>query len=347
MNLLLDRIRRGLGVAVMLAFAAVAVTGAASAQTVIKVGIGSSNSEESLSRSIGAFKTYVETKSAGGLVVRLFWGTLGGALQTTEQVRDGTLEIALTDDSVTTGFYKPMMALQIPYLLPSAAAAWEFMREPALWKLADGLRKTSGIRTLAFSENGFRNITNNVRAVRGPEDMAGLKMRTMQSPVYGELMRSLGAAATPIAFPEMHLALRQGVVDGQENSAGAAVDYKLYEVQKYFAVNEHVYGFHMLIINDDFFMGLSEDHKRILIEAAQLHSQTASSWRANQSVEALGKLASEGMDIHITSVAEKQAFKEMVQPAVIAYIVDQIGREPIDEILAAAEAASQRLYAKY
>lgn len=316
----------------------------AAAQTVIKVGIGTTEAEESLSRSINAMKNYIETKSAGEIEVRLFWATLGGSLQLSEQVRDGTLEMALTDDSVMSSFHPPMMALQIPYLFPSSAVAWEFTREPALWDLVEGMREVSGIRTLAFSENGFRSITNNVRAVRGPDDMEGLKMRTMQSPVYGELMRSLGAAATPIAAPEMYLALRQGVVDGQENSPVAALDYKLPEVQKYFALNEHVYGFHMIIVNDEFFNGLPEGHRNILTDAAQLHAQTANSWRADASIRALRTLAEQGMEVHITSPEEKAAFLEKVQPAVMSYIAEQIGQEPIDEIIAAAKSAADRLH---
>jgi C4-dicarboxylate-binding protein DctP len=332
------------GAAALALLAGAAVATIASAQTVIKLGIGTTEAEESLARSIGALKSYAETKSNGGLEIRLFWATLGGSLQLSEQVRDGTLEMALTDDSVMANFHKPMMALQIPYLFPSSAVAWEFMREPALWDLAEGMRKESGIRTLAFSENGFRNITNSVRPILTPADMNGIKMRTMQSPVYIEMMGALGAAATPIPAPEMYLALRQGVVDGQENSPVAILDYKLPEVQKYMSLNEHTYGFHLIIVNDKFFQGLSKDHQRILTEAAQLHAQTANSWRARASIEALGTLGEQGMEVHITTPDEKEAFRQAVQQPVIDYIKEQTGEEAVNAVLAGAEAAAKGVY---
>jgi len=90
----------------------------------------------------------------------------------------------------------------------------KFMRD-----MTEDMRKATGIRTLALSENGFRNITNSVREIRTPEDMKGLKMRTMQSQVYVNFMQSMGASATPISFPELIPALKSNVVDGQENAS--------------------------------------------------------------------------------------------------------------------------------
>ena len=316
----------------------------ASAATVIKLGIGTTQSEKTLDASITAQKTYDETKSNGELEIRLFWNTLGGSLQLSEQVRDGTLEMALTDDSVMANFHKPMMALQVPYMFDSSAVAWEFMREPALWDLAEGMRKESGIRTLAFSENGFRNITNNVRQILTPAYKSGIKMRTMQSPVYIEMMKSMGAAATPIPAPEMYMALRQGVVDGQENSPAAILDYKLPEVQKYMSLDEHTYGFHLIIVNDKFFASLPKDQQRILAEAAQLHAQTANALRANASIQALAKLKEQGMDVHITTAEQKQAFRDATQKPVIDYISAQAGADAVQKVMAGAAQAAKQVY---
>lgn len=314
------------------------------AKSTIKLGIGTAETEESLARSIGAMKRYVEMKSDGEIEVRLFWNTLGGSLQLSEQIKNGTLEVALTDDAVMVGFHKPIMALQIPYLFPSAPVAWEFMRDPVAAELAEGMRKETGIRTIAWSENGFRNITNNVRAIKSPDDMKGIKMRTMQSPVYIQLMRSMGAAATPIPAPELVLSLKQGVVDGQENASGTIVDYKLYEVQKFMSVNEHVYGFHMIIVNDAWFTKLPPGHQQILVDGAQLHAQTANSWRARGSLEALTLLRDKGVQIHMTSPEEKERFRAVTQKSVMEYIATQIGEDNVKKVVAGADAARKRVY---
>ena len=283
------KLRAGTAAALALV-AGLALSTAASAQTVIKLGIGTTESEESLARSIGALKTYAETKSNGELEIRLFWATLGGSLQLSEQVRDGTLEMALTDDSVMANFHKPMMALQIPYLFPSSAAAWEFMREPALWDLAEGMRGESGIRTLAFSENGFRNITNNVRPILTPADMSGIKMRTMQSPVYIEMMGALGAAATPIPAPEMYLALRQGVVDGQENGAITMVNQSLYEVQPYFMPTNYIRDVRSWYVSDQVWGSLCGEQQDAMRDQANEAGELATEEVAKQIEEAMTTL---------------------------------------------------------
>ena len=313
-------------------------------KTVVKLGIGTTEAEASLARSFGALKSYAEARSGGQIEVRLFWNTLGGSLQLSQQIRDGTLEMSLTDDAVMAGFHKPVMALQVPYLFDSAPVAWEFMREPALWQVCDDMRKATGIRTLGFSENGFRNITNNVRAIRTPEDMKGIRMRTLQSPVYTAFMESMGASATPIPFPELVLALRQGVVDGQENSSGAILDNRLNEVQKFMSTNEHVYGFHMIIANDQWFSKLPAEHQRILTEATQLHCQTANSWRARDSMLAAGTLRERGMQVHITNAEEKDAFRRVTQKPVMDYIAGQVGAETVQRIVDASASAKRRVY---
>jgi C4-dicarboxylate-binding protein DctP len=313
-------------------------------RTQVKLGIGTTEAEESLSRSFNTLKAYAEARSGGAIEVRLFWNTLGGSLQLSQQVRDGTLEMSLTDDAVMTGFHRPIMALQIPYLFDSAPVAWEFMREGALWQVCEDMRRATGIRTLVFSENGFRNITNNVRPIRTPEDMRGIRMRTLQSPVYIEFMRSMGASATPIPFPELVLALRQGVVDGQENANGAILDNRLNEVQRYLSTNEHVYGFHMVIANDRWFSGIPAEHRRILTEACNLHAQTANSWRARDALLAVDTLRQRGMQVHITTAEQKDQFRRVTQPAVITYITSQIGEGNVKRITDAAQSARQKVY---
>jgi TRAP-type transport system periplasmic protein len=115
-------------------------------------------------------------------------------------------------------------------------------------------------------------------------------------------------------------------------------------VQKYFSLNEHTYGFHMIIVNDVFFQSLPEDQQRILVEAAQLHAQTANSWRARGSIEALSKLREQGMEVHITTPDEKEAFRQAIQKPVIDYITAEAGAEAVQAVMSGAEAAAKRVY---
>jgi len=332
---------------IVAAAAALALTGAAVAQTKVNLrfAVGANDHPtDGMAVGMKTLKQYAEFKSKGEIDIRIFWNTLGGSLQVTEQVKNGTLDMALTDDSVLGSFHKPMQAFQIPYLFGSSAAAWEFTNTQVVRDMTEDMRKATGLRTLAFSENGFRNLTNNQREVKTPEDMKGLKMRTMQSQVYVAFMQSMGASATPIAWPELIPALKTNVVDGQENAATTVLDGKLYEVQKFMSVNEHIYGFHLIIVNDAIFQKLSPDHRKILQEAARLHAAVANSRKAADAMSAVDEIRKKGVKIYVNSPSEKEMFRQQTQKAVIDFIAGQAGRETVDKVLAAADEANKRVY---
>lgn len=346
-EILMGRGRSGLvSTLAALAIGVSGLAGAAMAQDVkLRFSVGANESEtDGMSVGLRAMRDYVAYKSGGTMEIEIFWNTLGGSLQVTEQVKNGTLDMALTDDSVLGSFYPPMQAFQIPYLFASSPAAWEFANTETVKQMTEDMRQATGMRTLGFSQNGFRNITNNKHEVKTPDDMAGLKMRTMQSQVYVAFMGSMGASATPIAWPELVPALRTGVVDGQENAAITVLDGKLYEVQKYMSVNEHVYGFHLILINDDVYTGLTEDQRKILHEAVRLHSELANAIKTAADIVAVGQLRDLGMEVHVTSPTEKAMFREKSQQAVVDFISSQIGAEPVQKVLAAAKEAEERLY---
>ena len=173
-------------VSTVLTVAALAVAGTAAAKTILKFSIGAPESGGGEIMGMKALKDYVEFKSGGEIEIRLFFNTFGGSLQVTEQVKNGTLEMALTDDSVLGNFHKPMLVFQIPYLFPSSPVAWEFMKSPFVREMNEEMRKATGIRTLALSENGFRNLTNNSREVKTPADilMVNAKCTTCVAAVF-------------------------------------------------------------------------------------------------------------------------------------------------------------------
>ena len=329
----------------LLAVLALSLSGGVVAKTILKFSIGAPDGQGGEILGMKALKEYVEFKSGGEIEVRLFFNTFGGSLQVTEQVKNGTLEMALTNDSVLGSFHKPMQIFQIPYLFASSPVAWEFMKSPFVREMNEDMRKATGIRTLALSENGFRNLTNNSREVKGPDDMKGLKMRTMQSQVYVNFMKSMGAAATPIAYPELITSLKQNVVDGQENAAATIWDGKLYEVQKFMSVNEHIYGIHYIIINDKVFQGLTPDLQKILTDGAAMHAEVANSRKSMDSLQAIQKIRAAGTKVYVNTPTEKEAFRKQTQEPVIEFIASQTGRPIVDKLLAAVKETTSKSYA--
>ncbi|MBC7703333.1 MAG: TRAP transporter substrate-binding protein [Rhodoferax sp.] len=324
---------------------ALALSSGAQAKTTLKFSIGAPDSSGGEILGMKALKEYVEFKSGGDMEIRLFFNTFGGSLQVTEQVKNGTLEMALTDDSVLGSFYKPMQIFQIPYLFASSPVAWEFMKSPFVRELNEDMRKNTGIRTLVLSENGFRNLTNNSREIKTPADMKGLKMRTMQSQVYVNFMKSVGAAATPIAYPELVTSLKQNVVDGQENASATIWDGKLYEVQKFMSVNEHIYGMHFVIINDKVFQGLTPDQRQILMDGAAVHAEVANARKSQDSLQAIQKIRDKGTKVYVNSPTEKEAFKKVTQEPVIEFIAGEVGRPIVDKLLDAVKDTTKKSYA--
>ncbi len=317
--------------------------GPALAQTIVKVATVVPDSPAAEIQGFKLFKEYVEFRSNGEIEVQTFFGQLGGEREITEQVMQGTLEMGLAADGAIAGFYSPIQVFSIPYLFPSSPVAWAFFDHPFAHELAEDLREQTGIRVLTWSENGFRNLTNSVRPIRTPDDMAGLKMRTMESPVYMRFMESLGASATPISAAEMILALRQGVVDGQENATPIVHDFGIADVQDYMSINEHIFGLHAVMINDAFYMSLPEEHRAILADGARFYRDWSNARKTALHQEYVQKIRAKGLDVHVTTAEEKEQFRELTQEPVMAYIVEQVGQELVDKLLAAVDDAKQQV----
>jgi len=105
-----------------------------------------------------------------------------------------------------------------------------------------------GLVGIAWTENGFRHMTNNKRPIVTAQDAAGLKMRTMENKVHMEGYKTFGILPTPMAFPELFTALQQGTVDGQENPIPVILSAKFAQVQKYLSLTGHVYSPAVIIL---------------------------------------------------------------------------------------------------
>jgi tripartite ATP-independent transporter DctP family solute receptor len=130
-----------------------------------------------------------------------------------------------------------------PFLFKSNEQADQILDGPLGAQILKSL-ESSGFKGLCFSENGFRNLTNNKRPVKSPEDVKGLKIRVMASTIHKAIWQDLGANPTPMPWP-IYTELEQGVIDGQENPLWVMEVYKFYEIQKYMTLTRHVYSFHI------------------------------------------------------------------------------------------------------
>jgi tripartite ATP-independent transporter DctP family solute receptor len=263
------------------------------------------------------FKDIVEKETSGALKVRIYPNSqLGGERESVEQVKNRSLEMATASAGPLTTFNEDMMVMDVPFLFKNYEIAWIVLDGPG----GEALKKTferRGLKVLGFMENGFRHITNNVRPVHKPEDLKGIKIRTMEAPMHMMNFRAWGANPTPVPWPELYMVLQQKIVDGQENPLMNMWEVKFYEVQKYCSLSGHIYDPMPLVANMEWFDKLSPEQQNIL-EMAGVRAQNRSRFvNLARERKLQGMLQDKGMKVNPVSDEEKERFKELSQPGAL------------------------------
>jgi tripartite ATP-independent transporter DctP family solute receptor len=289
------------------------------------------------------FKGLVEGATGGNMIVKVFPASqLGNERELIEGTKIGTIQMSFVSGAIA-GFYKEAQVLDIPYLFSSGPVAWKVMDGPFGQEMAADILQKTGMRVLAYGETGFRNFTNSSRPIKSPADMKGLKIRVMETPVYVNMVKALGAAPTPIAWSEVYTALQQKVVDGQENPVATIMQAKLYEVQKYLTLDGHSYGVDFFLINDKFYRSLPQETQQIIKTSAVTSALVGRGIQTLNSATGISELQAKGMEVYAPNKAEAAQFKAATQAPVIEYVEKQIGRAWIDKLFKAIKEAEADL----
>lgn len=323
--------KRMCGVATLAVLLAVVLTGAAFAapEYVIKVGyiLPENQSDHIIMRDV--FKKDIEEKSGGRISVELYPNAqLGGDRELIESVQLGTVQVAIPATSALAGFDKRFQVFDLPFLFKSKETAFKAL-DGELGHKVDELLKPLGMRNLGYGENGYRHITNSRGPVHKPEDLKGIKLRTMENPLHLAFFKMLGANPTPMSFGELYTALQQGTVDGQENPVVLVYTSKFYEVQKFYSLTGHVYSATMLVANDDFFASMPEDLWKIVEDAGKRYVVEQRALAEVQEQEFLEELKKTGLQINELTPEEKQLFIDATLPAYDQF-KDVIGAELVE-----------------
>jgi tripartite ATP-independent transporter DctP family solute receptor len=214
------------------------------------------------------FKELLESRLPGRVEVRIFGSAqLGEDKEMLEGLRLGTLEMHVPSSVLHS--VEPMFGLfDLPFLIQEREQMASIAGGPLGEKLAASLGDDDLV-LLGFWENGFRMITNNVRPVRRPEDLRGIKLRTPKDPERMKMFAAFGASPTSMSFGEVFSALKQGVIDGQENPLSQIVPGRFYEVQRYLSLSRHVYSPAYPMMSRAYFESLDEDLQRAILDAAR------------------------------------------------------------------------------
>ena len=289
---------------------------------------------------IGAeqFKKLVEERSKKEIIVNIFpQGQLGNERDAVEGVRMGSIEMTtVAAAGALPSFVPEMSVLSVPYVIHTRKQAYSLLDGSFGKELGRYIDK-KGMLSLGFWEVGFRHFTNNVRPIKTPADMKGLKIRVQESKSWMELIKMLGGIPTPIAFGELYSALQQKVVDGQENPIATIYSMKFYEVQKYMSLDGHTYEAAAVLANPKWFKSLSPAHQKIITTAAIDAARFQRDKLASLDKERLAVIRKAGVKIE-----EKPDLKAFAEATKDLYkVLDQVPSDLVKKFRDAAAKAAK------
>jgi tripartite ATP-independent transporter DctP family solute receptor len=300
----------------------------AGAQATMKISISvAQNSHQGVA--IDAFAREVDKRTGGRYKIQTFYsGSLGGERESIEAVQLGTQELAFSSTGPVPNFVPETKILDVPFLFRDKAHARAVLDGPIGQEMLAKF-EPKGFKALAWAENGFRHMTNSKRDVKSPEDLKGLKMRTMENPVHIAAYKGFGIVTTPMAFPEVFTALQQGTVDGQENPLSVIIAAKFDQVQKHLSLTGHVYSPAIFLMNKAAFDKLSAADRQAFLDAAAEGVKANRARVDEDDAKGVADLRAKGMTV-IDNV-DKAKFVAALAP-VNAEFEKQFGKANIDKI---------------
>lgn len=296
--------------------------------TVLKIGYATSK-ESHYGVGSTVFCEEIEKGTQGRFKCQHFANSaLGGEREQIEAIQFGTQDLLNTSTGPVGNFVPEVKIVDIPFLFRDYEHARKVMDGPIG---QDILTKfpSKGIIALAWTENGFRHMTNSKRDIVKPTDAAGLKMRTMENKVHMDGYRTFGILPTPMAFPELFGALQQGTVDGQENPIPVILASKFSQVQKHLSLTGHVYSPALLLLSPKVWNKLSDADKKVFTDAAKKASVAQRKKVNDDENNGIAQLEKDGMKV--TRTVDGAAFRDALKPAYVGY-AKEFGADNIKKI---------------
>lgn len=282
-------------------------------------------------QSLLVFKNFVESRSNGRISVDIYpSGQLcGNAKECLAGVQSGMFDYFQTTIAELANYWQPVGAFDLPYLLPNDRVAecvydnGKFIADIR----ANLLKKAPNTRLMMVSNSGgWRNIATTKKQVKSPADVNGLKIRTVPAKIQQELVKNLGGAPTPIAWPEVYTALSTGVVDGTKNGIVDIVQNRFQESLRYIILDGHAYMGGAWVFNDKKFESMPDDLKKVVIDATAAQNQYLRSYPKHQEYSAYEEFKKARGTVYNPTDAEKTEFIKAAAP-VKDYFLNETGVE--------------------
>jgi TRAP-type transport system periplasmic protein len=255
-------------------------------------------------------------QSKGRVTMKVYpQGQLGDEKSLAEQLRLGTVDATMIAADVLTGSIPEISVIGLPFAFDNYAKAHNFLDGPG-GKLLLRKMDATGLKGIGFVDTGFRSIGNKVRPIRVPEDLAGLKIREIPSPLVLDTIKALGGNAVPIPWAETVSALKQGVVDGVGTTPSFFWSAQLWQYTQYFSYTQHLYTANVVLFSSKTFEKLPKDLQTMVIETGLQAIEHTRKYVADVESKLTENLESKGVKVNKVDLAP---FRKRAQPVWAEY----------------------------
>lgn len=297
----------------------------------IRVAYDCSEAHPSHKAIVEKFQEPLQAITNGNITVELYPNSqLGNLGENMESMRIGDLEMAYLTDATIAPAIPEFNLVGLPYLWTSIDAAHAALDGEFGQRLDKMLYDKMGIINFGYCDVGFRNITNSSHPIIAPADLKGIKIRTMTNALHIEYFTHLGAIPTPMSFSELFTALQQKTVDAQENPTAKIYNDRIYEVQKYVTISEHVWTSVPMSIASKFYESLPADYQALIAEAAKNTVTYQRELITADNINCVQLLRDAGLEVTVLTPEQKAAFQKAAEESVYKTAATQYGQELID-----------------
>jgi tripartite ATP-independent transporter DctP family solute receptor len=302
----------------------------------VKIRFGNSqNPGDATVDAMADLKKEVEARSKGQIQVELYpSGQLGKIEEAMEMLRSGAIQMYINSPQYLAKWYPEIQVTSLPYLFDAPEAADRALDGPFGGELRAKVEEKTEFVIMGYEEFGFKHVFNRKRPVKTMDDLKGLKLRVIASPVTIKTFQSLGASPVGMAYSEVYSSIQSGVIDGAELPFAVVRAAKMYEVAKYMSTTGHFFELALVVGSKAFLNGLPPESRKVVTEAAQNMATAARRMSRASQATARTFMVSRGMEITELPPAEIAKMRTAVAP-VYDWARQQWGDAYVEKVLKA------------
>lgn len=280
-------------------------------------------------------KAYIEQGSGGQIEVQIFPANqLGSFSEVMQQLQGNAVEVASVSSGGYVNFAPELQLLDLPYLIKNDAIAEKFMEGKFIPRMRQHIlsKRDNTLLVAAANSGGWRSFLTTKKQIKTPADMAGVKVRTINSPLQQELVKSMGGIPIAVPWAEVYTSLATGLAEGTKNNIYDIMVNKFDEFLNYAVIDRHAYLFGFHFISKKWLESLPEDLQKVVIGGIQEAAKVQIQFLKRLDMEYLDKFAANGGTVYTPNAEDRKKFQEAAKP-LIDWYVGKYGQEWLDYYL--------------